>query len=127
SDAVYDDSKNLDGPFVVEQEVRALPTAKFLEPGEPHLYCADTSFDDPKKNGIPIIISGCSPVTIQLELRHELQRKVEVIELNNITEEQYFFVPPPHSLTQGLHILKILEVKDSKGCISQPSENNKAT
>jgi len=127
SDAVYDDPKNLGGPFVFEQEVRPLPTAKFLDTGEPHLYCADTSFDEPMKNGIPIVITGYSPVTIQLELRHELQHEVEFIELNDITEKQYFFVPPPHTLTHGLHILKILEVKDSKGCISQPTQDNKAT
>ena len=127
SDAVYDDSKNLGGPFVVEQEVRPLPSAKFVDSGEPHVYCADTSFDDPKKNGIPINVSGSLPVTIQLELRNEVQHEVEVLELKDISEKQYFFVPPPRSLTHGPHILTILEVKDSKGCISQPSQNNKAT
>src|SRR5947207_8329383 len=64
ADAVYDDFKNLEGPFVVEQEVRALPTAKFVDSGEPHLYCADTYFGNPKKNGIPISITGSSPITI---------------------------------------------------------------
>lgn len=126
SDAVYDDSKNLGGPFIVEQEARPLPTAKFLDTGEPHLYCADTSFDEPKNNGIPIVVSGYSPVTIQLELRHELQHAVELIELN-IAEKEYFFIPPPHTLTHGLHVAKILEIKDAKGCISQPTQDNKAT
>ena len=126
SDAVYDDPKNLGSPFVIEQEVQPLPTAKFVDSGEPYLYCADTSFDNPKKNGIPILISGSLPVTIQLELRNDLQRDVEFIELKDISEERYFFVPPPHSLTHGLHILTIVEVKDSKECISQPSENNRA-
>src|SRR5277367_5108913 len=37
SDAVYDDPKNLAGPFILEQQVRPLPTAKFVETGEPHV------------------------------------------------------------------------------------------
>jgi nucleoporin POM152 len=127
SDAIYDDRKNLDHSFIVEQEVRPLPSAVFLEPAEPYLFCADTSFENPKKNGIPIVISGTFPVTIQLEMRHELQRDVETIELNDITERQYFFVPPQHTLTHGYHVLTILKVTDANGCISQQTHPNRAT
>lgn len=125
SDAVYDDSKNLAGPFILRQEVRPLPTAKFIDTGESHVYCADTSFENPKKNGIPVLVTGAFPVTIKLELRHELQHSVERLKLD-VTEKQYFFVPPQHTLSHGMHTLTILEIADSKGCISQPTENNRA-
>jgi len=127
SDAIYDDPKNLGQPFTVEQIVRPLPTAKFIEPTEPYLYCADTSFDEPKKNGIPITVVGTSPVTIQLELRNELQREVEKIELKDISEKVHYFVPPPRSLTHGHHVLTILEVTDANGCTSQPLDHNRAS
>jgi nucleoporin POM152 len=127
SDAVYDDAKNLGNPLVVEQHVRALPTAVFLEPAEPYLYCADTQFDNPKKNGIPIVLTGSSPVTILLEMRHELDRQIETVELKDITEKQYFFVPPQHTLTHGLHVLRILQITDVHGCTSNPLEHNRAT
>ena len=126
SDAVYDDAKNLGDPFVVEQTVRALPTAKFVESAEPYVYCADTSFDDPKTNGIPILITATSPVTLVLEMRHEL-RQTETIKLSDITDKQYFFIPPKHALTHGVHVLVIAEIIDSQGCVSQPSQNNRAT
>src|SRR5271170_283738 len=126
SDAVYDDPKNLAGPFILDQQVRPLPTAKFVETGEAHVYCADTSFDNPKKNGIPFLVSGTFPITIKLELRHELQHSVERLQLD-VTESQYFFVPPLHTLTHGLHTLTILEIADSKGCVSQPADHNRAT
>ena len=126
SDAVYDDPKNLAGPFILQQEVRPLPTAKFVDTGESHVYCQDTSFDNPKKNGIPLLVTGAFPVTIQTELRHELQHSVERLQFD-VSESQYFFVPPPHSLTHGLHTLTVLEIADSKGCVSQPVENNRAT
>lgn len=126
SDAVYDDPKNLGHPFIVEQIVRPLPTAKFLETSEPYLYCADTTFEDPKKNGIPILVSGTLPVKLELELRNELSREVEHMTLD-ITDDRHFFVPPPHSLTHGRHILTIIEVRDSAGCISQPTDHNRAT
>jgi nucleoporin POM152 len=126
SDAIYDDPKNLGGPYVVEQIVRSLPTAKFADTSEPYLYCADTTFEDPKTNGIPILVSGTLPVTVNLELRNELSRELEHITLD-ISEKPYFFVPPPHSLTHGRHVLTILDVHDSAGCVSQPSEHNRAT
>jgi len=127
ADAVYDDSKNLRIPFIVEQQVRPLPTAKFVDSTEPHLYCADTSFDKHKQTGIPIVISGSFPVTLRVELRHELLRAVERIELKDIMDKLYYFVPPKHTLTHGMHALTILEVKDSKGCLSQPSQHHKTT
>jgi nucleoporin POM152 len=127
SDAIYDDPKNLPHSFVAEQIVRPLPTAKFIESSEPHLYCADTTFEDPSKNGIPISITGTMPVTIQVELRHELDHSVEKFELKDITERKYFFVPPQHTLTHGRHILKILEATDSAGCVSQLTQNNRAS
>jgi len=127
SDAIYDDAKNLGKPLIIEHTVRPLPTAKFVEAAESYLYCADTSFDDPKKNGIPISITGATPVTIKLEMRHELQREVETIELPDITDKQYFFVPPKHTLTHGLHVLTILKITDSNRCTSQPISHNRAT
>ena len=126
SDAIHDDPKNLAGSFILEQHVRPLPTAKFVETGEPHVYCADTSFDNPKKNGIPLLVSGTFPITVTLELRHELQHSVERLQLD-VTEKQYFFVPAQHTLTHGLHTLTILQIADSKGCVSQPTDNNRAT
>lgn len=127
SDAIYDDPQNIGHPFIVEQVVRPLPTAKFVEPAEPYLFCTDTSFEEPKKNGIPITISGTSPVNIQLELRNELQREIETIELKDISDKVHYFVPPRHSLTHGHHVLIILEVTDANGCSSQPSDHNRAS
>jgi nucleoporin POM152 len=126
SDAVYDDAKNLGNPLIVEQHVRPLPTAHFVESAEPYLYCADTSFDTPK-SGIPIAITGGFPVTIIIEIRNELQHKIETIEIPNISEKIHYFIPPKYSLTQGIHSLSILQVTDSQGCISQPSVHNRAT
>lgn len=127
ADAIYDDPGNLEHPHLVEQEVRPLPTARFANPAEPYLYCSDTSFDNPKSNGIPIIVTGTVPVSILLEIRNELQRDIETIQLSDITDDQYFFVPPKHILTRGPHVLKILEVSDSMGCLSQPTKDNRAT
>ena len=126
SDAVYDDPKNLEGPIILEQEVLPLPTAKFVETGEPHVYCADSTFENPQKNGIPLLVTGIFPVTIKVELRHELQHSVERLELE-VDENQYFFVPPRNALTHGLHTLIILEITDSKGCMSQLTDHNRAT
>lgn len=90
------------------------------------MYCADTTFDDPKKNGIPILVTGTLPVKVQVELRNELSRDTKHITLD-IAEKPYFFVPPPDSLTHGRHVLTILEVQDSVGCIFQPIDHNRAT
>jgi len=127
SDAVYDDPKNLGYPFVVEQIVRPLPTAKFADTSETYLYCADTTFEDPQKNGIPILLSGTMPIRLEVELRNELSRQVERLTFKDISDIQHFFVPPPHSLTHGRHVLTIIEVRDSAGCVSQPTHNNRAT
>ena len=127
SDAVYDDPKNLHRPYVVEQEVRPLPTARFIAATEPHIYCTDTNFDDPKVNGIPVLVAGNLPIDVTLEMRNELDRTVEQIELTGINENQYFFVPPKHVMTHGVHTLTIVEAADNGGCTSQPTENHKTS
>ena len=71
-------------------------------------------------------MSGTFPITVTLELRHELQHSVERLHLD-VTEKQYFFVPAQLTLTHGLHTLTILQIADSKGCVSQPTDNNRAT
>ena len=126
SDAIYDDPRNLNNPYIVEQEVRPLPTAKFAASSEPYLYCSDTSFESPKMNGIPVLVTGTMPVSILLEIRNEPHRDIETIRLSNITENHYFFVPPKHTLTHGHHVVRIIEVSDSMGCISQPAQDNRA-
>jgi nucleoporin POM152 len=127
SDAVYDDPKNLGNPIRVEQQVLPLPTAKFAETQDQLVYCADTSFNNPKSNGIPIHISASGPVTIKLQLRHELQRDTETIELSTVTDKVYYFVPPPEMLTNGLHVLTILSVVDANGCSAHPTQHNRAS
>jgi len=127
SDAVYDDPKNLGNPIRVEHQVLPLPTAKFVNTPEPRVYCADTSFDNPKLNGIPISIAASSPVTIKLQLRHESQRDTEFVELTDITDKVYYFIPTKESLTHGLHVLTILSVRDANGCKTHPTQNNRAT
>jgi nucleoporin POM152 len=127
SDAVYDDAKNLGNKILLEHQVLPLPTAKFSDTQEPYVYCAETSFDNPKLNGIPITISASSPVTIKLEVRHETQRDTEIIQLTDITDKVYYFMPTPKSLTHGLHIITIVSIRDANGCKTQPTENNRAS
>jgi nucleoporin POM152 len=127
SDAAYDDVKNLPNPIIFDQYVLALPTATWAESSEPFLYCGDTSFEDPRKNGIPMILTGTPPFDLQVQMYHELQRVYETISLNNIRENRYYFVPPRHTLSRGVHTLEVTFIKDANGCETKPAQSIKTS
>ncbi|KAJ3333965.1 hypothetical protein HDU76_000097 [Blyttiomyces sp. JEL0837] len=108
SDGNYKNREKTSAGVLLRQEVWKKPTARFGDGKEKVSQCIGG------EESIRIDLSGRPPFELTVELKPENQPR-ETIKLANITENVYYFRPPPLRTT-GKYTLHLTELTDATGC-----------
>jgi nucleoporin POM152 len=113
SDDRYSYDKKSFESMVVRQQVYALPSAKFANPGKTFGYCKD---DAGGSENIPISLEGIPPFSVELGIIHHGTAKPEIVRIKDIPSNTFSWSLSHHILGLGAHVVHIRKVIDSRGC-----------
>jgi len=112
-----DSSYNYDhrkfSPLLVQQRVHPRPSAFFSEAGKTYKYCKE---EEAGGELIPITLTGLPPFHLELEIRHHIKTKAELINVPNVGSNRYSLHVPHRVLALGTHGVAIRKVRDARGC-----------
>ena len=100
-------------PLVIQQRVYPRPSASFTRAGNTYRYCKE---EEAGGETIPITLTGLPPFQLELELKHHVSTKPELINIPNVDSNNYNLHIPHKLLALGTHSVTIRKVRDSRGC-----------
>lgn len=115
---------NVPGEKIVKQVVNPLPHIKFVNNGKTFRTCSANI--DQKNLLDPInlkVLSGKGPFTVVFNIYHESTSRTEELSLENISSENFPYEKLYEGLKLGNHMVSIVKVSDSNGCINDLSNN----
>jgi len=114
SDNLYNNAQSFK-PFAVEQKVNRKPAAAFVKPGQTFKFC---KADQAEGEGIPVILTGIPPFSLEVEIKHHSSAAPEIYRTPLINSNTYEIQIPKHLLRLGTQHVRIRDVKDGGGCHS---------
>lgn len=105
-------------PIILNHKVSPLPVAKFLENGHKIQTCIFNLDDINKLHPINIQLEGVLPISLKIDIYHEFDGVLEIIELNNLETSIVNLLTVYEHINLGTHVVSINQVVDANGCIS---------
>lgn len=116
SDLSYNHDPRRFSPVQIEQRVHARPSAAFVEGGKTYRYCKE---EDAVGGNVPIALQGQPPFHLEVEVRHHVSSKPELVTIPNIEAHKYNLHISHRLLSLGTHAVFIRKVRDAHGCQRQ--------
>jgi nucleoporin POM152 len=113
SDSNYDDAGAHFSALTVKQQVFALPTAAFKNPGKTYSFCSSESEGEEL---IPVQLTGKAPFTLEVELKHIGSMKPETFMLRDVESHSTFIKIPRNKLHPGKSSVALRRVSDTNSC-----------
>lgn len=102
----------------IRHEVAALPEARFLNNKAKIQTCVSNLDNLSQLDPIHIQVDGALPVSLKVDIYHEADGSLEVIDFENIQTNQVDLLSVYENLGLGTHVLTFNQVIDANGCVS---------
>jgi nucleoporin POM152 len=118
----YDDYKF--EKISINHEVSPLPLAKFLENGYKIQTCISNLNDITKLHPINVQLEGDLPISMKVDIYHELDGVLETIELNDLQTSLVDLLTVYEFTNIGTHVISISQIVDANGCVSDETSTH---
>jgi nucleoporin POM152 len=123
SDDRYTHDRKRFQPLIVRQQVYALPSARFSNPGTTYRHCKN---EEGGEQNIPITLEGSPPFSLEIGIMHHGNSKPDMVRLRDIQSTSFSWNMARRGFGLGTHSISIRKVKDSRGCEQILEEDSSA-